>query len=976
MIITAIIASPILLLFILVNQNYNIKKIEKAINTQINNEIQEVSEHYLLRGKEVKFKIKGMRIKVFPKSKIILSGIEISNLQYQNIVFNGTIETVEIRLKILDVLKKRVNLNDVVIGIGNINFERVVLADHYFVKKKVKRIVKLEEYEVSGIKGKLQEILIGKEGLQHIEKGYKEVEAEEDARVDLDNTSLRDMLKNILFSLNTEKVKFDSKKRFKLEFADVSIVFISNNTTAKEYKNIKGKLSKHGDSVDFKYTFNLVNTVSHFDGKMKFDGDKVSIKSKLTNDADNKITFELNIKNNLSEINSFKDLFGEKYFSIKTSSLNNLILWLVPVTSEYYTKFNYKNAINFTIKIADHSDGITDINELSFKSEDIEFNGKGALGDKNKIELNIINADLNNFIVQQDTQKQEVSAADINIFKADYLEDLLDILDSDSDTPRNNLEATIKIGNFANKSVTIKDSQIDFDIDDGYYRIKMFKLNVNNLTISVFDEEQIGNFFVNKIKISGDNIKDVLRHFNLDTFTEIEKFELNSTLFIHNNIFYLKDFSINDEKQNLEGDIEFSLDKGYLASRLWVDNLKINIDNERPNAIKEKFIWLSNLSSNVFLDLEVDNVSVNGVEDIYFFGSLNYKNNLLSFYDIKELTFDGVEVASGSFEMGIKSSRSFVNASLNVKKVIAELNLLERFVNVVRYKNIVFNERAEESPDYWINYLFSLPTWNDVDGKINFLIEELELNEKPLNNLTVDALVDNGSFDIKKISFLGFGGKTELSGKVTLKDIRSMDLVLTDTTYNIKEVVQLVTNSDVDYIDGLLGISFVIRAQGFNKEVFLSSMNMESKFIGRELYVKQLGLRDLKDRLKKLSSLKEGISSYAMSINPEEIILDSSGTTFKNFSGSMAISRNVINFALEAISEEFSNKLVVKIDNSQNKNILNFSNVSSVVLKFGTTVVPLYVAINFVENLNNKASMLIDAKQMREYLDMMKKSKL
>jgi hypothetical protein len=140
--------------------------------------------------------------------------------------------------------------------------------------------------------------------------------------------------------------------------------------------------------------------------------------------------------------------------------------------------------------------------------------------------------------------------------------------------------------------------------------------------------------------------------------------------------------------------------------------------------------------------------------------------------------------------------------------------------------------------------------------------------------------------------------------------------------------------------------------------------------------VKQLGLKELQDKLKKLSHLGDGVSSYAASIDPDKIILNGSGTTFREFYGNMAINRNVINLDLEATGEEYVNKLAAKIDNSQNKNIFNFSNVSSVILRVGSNIVPLHVAINFVENLNTKASMLIDTKQMQEYLDVMKKSEL
>jgi hypothetical protein len=73
------------------------------------------------------------------------------------------------------------------------------------------------------------------------------------------------------------------------------------------------------------------------------------------------------------------------------------------------------------------------------------------------------------------------------------------------------------------------------------------------------------------------------------------------------------------------------------------------------------------------------------------------------------------------------------------------------------------------------------------------------------------------------------------------------------------------------------------------------------------------------------------------------------------------------------MGEGYSNKLLAKVDGSQSKNIFNFNNVSSMVLKVGNNTVPLYTAINFLEDLQNKANMTIDTKNVDEYVNLLRK---
>jgi hypothetical protein len=963
-------ALPMIALIIFTNQNYNAKKIESEINAKIENEIAKVEEHYLLKDKEVRFKMKGARIKVFPTTKIIIDNLEIKNIQHRDITFNGDIKTIEIKLGLGDIFRKNVSLSNIAISGADINFEKSALAEYYFRKERVKKMVKLEGNEVLGIKGKLREILTGRQELQALGDDYKEMEVEETVRIDLDNSDLKGMLLNIIKNLSTEKISYDNKNNLVLELADVNLNLVSNNSIVKEYKSITGKISKNNKTIDFRASFVLSNIFSYLSGKVGFEGDKIIIESEISNESGDKIDTLFKLTNNLFFVDGFRDLVGEKKISAKTSSLNNCIQWLLPTTSQYYTKFNYKKGVEFTVSTVNTDDGIN-IDNLSFKSDDLEFGGSGVLGERNKVDINIVKADMNNFVVQKTKETQEVKPDDINIFRTSDMSELLKFIKNKSSNKNKNLDLNVKMDNFVSETNTIKDLEVSVEINDGFYRIKTFQVNFNDLLMSISGEEKIDDFYISNLKVSSHNIKNILKYLNADSFVDFENFELNSKLFIHDGIVYLKDFFIDNNAQHLKGDVEFSIggNRKYFASNLHVDRVNVRIEDKQYKTMKEMFLPLSNIGNNTFLNLIIDNLTFNDFTNIYFDGGLNYRNNLLNFYDIRNISSDEVKNVRGKFEIGIKSSKPSIKMSLKAESIALNIDLLDYIVNVNKYKNLILDGKTEESPKYWINKLFLLPNWIDTYGKIEFKINELEINSKKITDFNFISDIDNGSFNLREFFFVGLGGKTELRGKVDLRDMKNVELFLSDTSYNLREVIQLMTRTDMDAIDGIIGINFILKAQGYNRNIFLSSMSLESKFVGRNLYVRKLGLAELEDRLRSLLT----DNNIPKNIEPSEIILNNSGTLFDEFSGSLMIAKNILNLNIEAMGKGYSNKLIAKIDNGQSKSIFNFNSISSIVLKVRNDIVPLYMAINFLEDLNGRANMIVDTERVDEYLNLLRK---
>ena len=219
--------------------------------------------------------------------------------------------------------------------------------------------------------------------------------------------------------------------------------------------------------------------------------------------------------------------------------------------------------------------------------------------------------------------------------------------------------------------------------------------------------------------------------------------------------------------------------------------------------------------------------------------------------------------------------------------------------------------------------------------------------------------------------FVGLGGSTELKGKIDLKTSRNINLVLTDTTYNINEILNLFMKEKHDDVSGIIGIGGIVQATGFNMEVFKSSLNMRFKFLSNNLRIKKLGLEKLREDLKNIYTDLQLLKN----LNVKETLLDNSGTTFTDTNGSLNISNGISNFVIEGKTDSISNKLISKIDNSGKNIIINMINTSIIMNKVGRNDVPLYSIITFKEDFANKASLVVNTSQIEEYVNKIKQTK-
>lgn len=967
----------------IIKNSFNTVEIKNSINNIAIEKIAEYNKHYSFQKKEIKFSIRNsINLTVFPNIKLIVNDFDIKNTQYKDVILNMNIKKIEITLNFFDFFKKKLTPKQ--INVSGISFvaENNKLEDFYLKKEIKKRVVKLDDNEVFGVRDKLKNLLtLSNDSKSAIQEGYKEVEIEEDTRYDLDNSKVKFMILDLLKILKVDNFNIVENSVPEIKFNNFIFTIVEDGNIQKEFKNISGSLKiKNMYEYDMNFNFILNNVNGSFNLSTKEeDNNKYSIDFNIKNELNDNI----NIKHSGNNIfiDDFEKVNMDINLNIKTDNFNNLVQWVVPVSSKYYNIISYKKSFSFESNI--NKTGFNyKYNNLKIDGNDIKLSGNMEfLQDKNNINIEVEDLNLDEFILNFTKEKNKIKNDDITIFKINEFDELISLLKQKELKSIKNTNISIKLDKLLKQDQLISDSVIDFDIIDNNYKINKLIINFGDIKITADNPELKDDLYYNKLNIVGANLSNLIKILNLDSVVNIKDFNLNSNLLIYDNIIYLIDYKLNgkneDKEYNISGDVEYSFKKNYeyLATSIVMDSLNLTTVSKDSKTLKEKFLWLNNLSNinNIFLSLNVDNVKYNNYEDFSLKTKMNYYSGYLNIYDIEEINSNIVKNLRGNILIDVRNKNPIMNINLSIEDFSYDVDLVNYVFDIEKYKSLITREEPNDEIQnkYWINKLFSIPTWEEINGKINVQIQNTNINNTKLNNVNIDANVRNGLINLNNLIFIGLGGSTELKGKIDLKTTKNINLILTDTVYNIRDIFNLFSREKKDDLIGTIGVGGIIQASGFNNKVFASSMVAKFKFISKDLYVKKLGLEELKNNLKNIYSDEILLKN----LNVKESILNDSGTTFNDVSANLTISSGINNFNIDAKADSISNKLISKIDNSgQNINI-NIINTSIIMNKIGNNSIPLYSVITFKEDFANKANLTINTSQIEEYVNKIKKTK-
>jgi hypothetical protein len=444
---------------------------------------------------------------------------------------------------------------------------------------------------------------------------------------------------------------------------------------------------------------------------------------------------------------------------------------------------------------------------------------------------------------------------------------------------------------------------------------------------------------------------------------------------VHNSTIYLKDYELGGENTKIFGSLEyfFGSGNGYLAYMANFDDLNVNFSDKKVATLKEKLLWLNNFTKNIFADVSIKNLSYGEAKKISNFRSkINYSPGYINFYDIERADFDILDKLSGNFSLDIRGKSPIIEINFNIEEIRINQDLIGCVIDIEKYKNLLLKEpiNQENQMRYWVNGLFSIPKFDEINGNVNIGIGKVLINSAILENIELISSMENGVFSVQNFKFNGLGGATELRGILDLKATKVINLVLTDTIYNLEEIFKLFTAKDsgIKSFKGTVGLGGIIRGAGYDRNIFDNSLNMQFKFVGKNLFIQQIGLDDLRDKLARIYEDRE-----LLTINVRETLLNSSGTLFNDFSGIFTMGNAVSNLSMDARGDKTSTKLALKIDNSTKDTNIEALNTSAILNRVGNAEFPLYLTVKFTENFANKANLDINTEQIDAYLGEIKK---
>lgn len=956
-----------------IKSTFNISQIKNDINKELITKIQEHNKHYLFADTDIKFTIRGLvRLTIFPKTTIVINDVDIKNVQYEDILIHTNIKKIEVQLKFLDVLKKQITPTKITVsGIGFVA-EKNILQDYYFKKEIKKKIVKLENNEVVGVKDKLKNLLTASNNKTEIEDGYKEVEVVEETKYELDNSKAKFMLLDLISSFKVKE--FNASNIPEIDLTNASITIMDNKNIQKEFKNVSGKLAIKKKEYKLSLDFILNNIKGNSVFNIKTENEKLSIDFTTKNEL--KDVVKISYLGDNFFINNIHKIKSNIELDVKTYDFNNLIHWIFSVNSKYYNMFDYKKP--FSLKtIIDKN-----INEYRFKninidSEDVKLSGNvDILSTKNNINMNIEYINFDEFTLNLAKIKTRTDINNITIFNATDFSNLLEHFKGETNNTKiKDINILLNIKKIIKQNKSITDSNIDLETVNNNYKVNKLLINFNDIKIEAEQPQIINNLYFNNVNITGNNFSKLMQVLNLDFLVNVSNFNLSPKLIIYNEVIYLMDFKLND--YSIDGDVEYSFKKDdrFLATNINLNTLNLRVENKQTKTLKEKLLWLNTLTTNadVFLNLSINNLKLNDSENMSLKLQSNYHSGYLNIYNIEYLNSNNIKNLKGSVLFNIKTKTPIINFNISIDEIKYNTNLINYVFDIEKYKQLLTRKEVntEIQKQYWINKLFSIPTWEEINGTMNFEVQNLHINNVVLSNLHINSDINNGVINLNRLDFIGLGGNTELRGKIDLKMAKSMNLVLTETTYDIESIINLFTSNKYDYVKGTIGIGGIIQANGFTDKVFASSINSKVNFIGKDIYVKQFGLNKLRDDLKNMYKDE----SILKTLDVKKSIFDNSGTLFNDVKGSFVIANGVNDLIIEGFGDGISNKLISKIDNSGKSMVINVVNTFAIVNKIGNNNVPLYGVVTFKEDFANKANLLINVGQIEEYVEKIKETK-
>ena len=711
-----------------------------------------------------------------------------------------------------------------------------------------------------------------------------------------------------------------------MELTDMNL----NLVVSSENVDIKGKLNSNKQPLEIKAEYsknknNNIKTSIDFDS-LAFNGD-----IKINGNAEKKeysgqINFNINSPQIFARTLFFKNTFiYQRLIDNSDLKLNSM--------------FSFK-------------DNIFEVKNINFIGNNI--NGGGSLifdfneNKTNKVNFNINNVNLDALIIKNFVGENNFNQNDITIFENKQLL-------PPKEKYENKIVKSLKLNpttfDIKAKSITInnnqlKNAELDFNYSktNGIEILKAVALLPNNVYFSITNEND-----TQKLLIKGQNFKKFLsfvrniKYYGEDNTSE---FSFDGDISFKNDRIFIKNSTFATKDLNAKNEIEVKFDKGvsFVALNSNIDNLNLNnfnFEKDRVNILKNRALFLNNFNINTILNLSIENLN---------FKDFQQKNSKLK-----------IRLSSGKldiFNINL-DNKIFGDIYLDILPAQPILNISLQLENTSFDKNINIS-----------NLLFNYPSLDDFYGKILIIGRNLLYKNQLINDLKINSNIENGIIKIQNFSIDGFGGKCGIGGYFEYSFNKKINLTLNGCTANIKNILGALNNTE--NIEGLIGFSSVLYAEGQSKDLFNRSWVMKTQLVGSGITINNYGLAKLSSDLFKIQSDVELLKI----INPQEILENKEEKTiFEKLSGNIQhTNTNNGQFSIDLSRPLINGKLFGTFDFKNNE--FNYDMDANFILISGTLqkTIPLTILTKITKIAGNSIVINTNLKQVNEYVEALRNS--
>lgn len=747
------------------------------------------------------------------------------------------------------------------------------------------------------------------------------------------NNTENNVINKLFESIDNEnKIKLKNGSLFikninsDMELTDMNLNLVVSN----ENVDIKGKLNSNKQPLEIKAEYsknknNNIKTFIDFDS-LAFNGDIKINGNTEKKEYSGQINFNINSPQIFARTLFFKNTFiYQRLIDNSDLKLNSM--------------FSFK-------------DNIFEVKNINFVGNNI--NGGGSLifdfneNKTNKVNFNINNVNLDALIIKNFVGENNFNQNDITIFenkqllppKEKYENKIVKSLKLNPTT------FDIKAKSIMLNNNQVKNAELDFNYSktDGIEILKAVALLPNNVDFSITNEND-----TQKLLIKGQNFRKFLSFVrNIKYYGEdnANEFSFDGDISFKNDRLFIKNSTFTTKDLNAKNEIEVKFDKGvsFVAVNSNIDNLNLNnfnFEKDRVNILKNRALFLNNFNINTILNLSIEN---------FEFKDFQQKNSKLK-----------IRLSSGKldiFNINL-DNKIFGDIYLDILPAQPILNISLQLENTFFDKNINISD-----------LLFNYPSLDDFYGKILIIGRNLLYKNQPINDLKINSNIENGIIKIQNFNIDGFGGKCGIGGYFEYSFNKKINLTLNGCTANIKNILGALNNTE--NIEGLIGFSSVLYAEGQSKDLFNRSWVMKTQLVGSGITINNYGLAKLSSDLFKIQNDVELLKI----INPQGILENKEEKTiFEKLSGNIQhTNTNNGQFSIDLSRPLINGKLLGTFDFKNNE--FNYDMDANFILISGTLqkTIPLTILTKITKIAGNSIVINTNLKQVDEYVEALKNS--